>query len=138
LKIKHCLLLQHGKNYSVTFSFRFRPLKPWYPLGRRLSGPQWVLGAISPRIKWPEHSPPSSAEIKNGGAIPALHSTPSWHGASRHMDNFTLTAHYSYNNSFGFVTKQIMFEPLQLPSQQMNKGLLALRIFDEGRNVHIP
>jgi hypothetical protein len=36
----------------------------------------WVLGAISPEVKWPEneadHSLPSSDKIKNGGAIPPL------------------------------------------------------------------
>jgi hypothetical protein len=37
---------------------------------------QWLPGAISPRVKRPEHeadhSPPSSAEVKNGRAIPPL------------------------------------------------------------------
>jgi hypothetical protein len=28
-----------------------------------------------------DDSPPSSAEVKNGGAIPPLPHTPSWHGA---------------------------------------------------------
>jgi hypothetical protein len=37
---------------------------------------QWVPGALSPGIKRPEretdHSPPSCAEVKNGGTIPPL------------------------------------------------------------------
>jgi hypothetical protein len=37
---------------------------------------QWVPGALSPGVKRPgreaDHSPPSSAEVKNGGAIPPL------------------------------------------------------------------
>jgi hypothetical protein len=37
---------------------------------------QWVPGAISQWIKWlgleTEHSPPSSSEVKNGGAISSL------------------------------------------------------------------
>jgi hypothetical protein len=35
---------------------------------------QWIPGGLSPGVNWPEgeadHSSPSSAEIKNGGAIP--------------------------------------------------------------------
>jgi hypothetical protein len=46
---------------------------------------QWVPGAHSPGIKWPgeeaDHSPPSSAKVKNGGAIPPLPHTSSWHCA---------------------------------------------------------
>jgi hypothetical protein len=45
--------------------------------------PQRVLVVISPGLKWPgreaEHSPPSTAEVKNGGAIPRLRYVPSWH-----------------------------------------------------------
>jgi hypothetical protein len=37
---------------------------------------KWVSGAISPGVRWPgredDHSSPSSAEVKNGGAIPTL------------------------------------------------------------------
>jgi hypothetical protein len=42
-------------------------------------------GALSPEVKRPgreiHHSSPSSAEIKNGGAIPPLLRMSSWHGA---------------------------------------------------------
>jgi hypothetical protein len=42
----------------------------------------WVLGALSLGVKWPrreaDHSSPSSAEVKNGGAIPPLSHTSSW------------------------------------------------------------
>jgi hypothetical protein len=41
---------------------------------------QWVPG-----VKWQgreaDHSPPSNAEVKNGGAIPPLPHMPSWHSA---------------------------------------------------------
>jgi hypothetical protein len=44
---------------------------------------QWALGAFSLGVKWlgceADHSPPSSAEVKNGGAVPPLPSTSSWH-----------------------------------------------------------
>jgi hypothetical protein len=37
---------------------------------------QWVLGALSQGVKWlghePDHSPPPSPNVKNGGAIPPL------------------------------------------------------------------
>jgi hypothetical protein len=55
----------------------------------RLSGPpslpDGMPGVLSPAIKQPEReadlSLSSSAEDKFGGAIPALHNAPSWHGA---------------------------------------------------------
>jgi hypothetical protein len=43
---------------------------------------QWVPRAISPgKEREADHSPPSSAEVKNDGAIPPLPHTPSWRGA---------------------------------------------------------
>jgi hypothetical protein len=43
---------------------------------------QCVPGALSPGIKRPgretDHSPPTNAEVKNGGAIYPLPRTPSW------------------------------------------------------------
>jgi hypothetical protein len=46
---------------------------------------QCVLGALSPGVKRPvceaDYSSPSNVQVKNGGAIPPLHHTSSWHGA---------------------------------------------------------
>jgi hypothetical protein len=46
---------------------------------------QWVQGAISAGVKWPgreaDHSPVSSAELKNGGAMSPLCHMLSWHSA---------------------------------------------------------
>jgi hypothetical protein len=46
--------------------------------------PQWIQRAISPEVKRPtreaDHSSPSSAEVKNGGAIPPLSLMSSWRG----------------------------------------------------------
>jgi hypothetical protein len=46
---------------------------------------QWVLGAVSLRLKRPGseagHSLPFSAKVKNGGAIPPLIHMSSWHSA---------------------------------------------------------
>jgi hypothetical protein len=45
-------------------------------LGSNQPPTQWVRGAILPGVKRPRreanHSPPSNAEVKNGGAIPPL------------------------------------------------------------------
>jgi hypothetical protein len=45
---------------------------------------QWVKRALSLGIKWPgreaDHSPPCSAEVKNGEAIRPLPNTSSWRG----------------------------------------------------------
>jgi hypothetical protein len=51
--------------------------------------------ALSPEVKRPEvkadHSPQSSAEVKNGGVILSLPYISSWHSAYliKHRDNFT-------------------------------------------------
>jgi hypothetical protein len=56
---------------------------------------QWVPGAFSPGVKLQEreadHSPPSSAEVKKGGAILPLPNMFSWHSALliKHRENFT-------------------------------------------------
>jgi hypothetical protein len=54
-------------------------------LGPIQSHIQWVLGALSPRVnrqgREADHSPPTSAEFKNGGAIPPLPYMSSWHSA---------------------------------------------------------
>jgi hypothetical protein len=46
---------------------------------------QWVPGALSSRVKrqgrQSDHSPPPSAEVKNGGALPRISYTSSWRGA---------------------------------------------------------
>jgi hypothetical protein len=47
--------------------------------------PMSTRGSFSGGVKWHgrevDHSPPSSAEIKKGGAIPPLHSMFLWHNA---------------------------------------------------------
>jgi hypothetical protein len=44
---------------------------------------QWVPGALSLVVQWQvceaDHSPPCSAEVNNGGAIPSLPHTSPWH-----------------------------------------------------------
>jgi hypothetical protein len=56
---------------------------------------QWVPAAVSPGVKWlrleADHSPPSSAEVKSGGAIPSLSHMSSRRGAEliKHRENFT-------------------------------------------------
>jgi hypothetical protein len=46
---------------------------------------QQAPGALSSKVNRPgrevDHSPPSSAEVKNGGAIPSLPNTSSWSSA---------------------------------------------------------
>jgi hypothetical protein len=56
---------------------------------------QWVTGTRFPEVKWPEreadHSPQSTAELKNGGAVLSLSHTSSWLSAEliKQRDNFT-------------------------------------------------
>jgi hypothetical protein len=62
------------------FSIASRP-----PLRLTHSLIQWVRQAISPEVERPEHeadhSPPSSAEVKNGRPIRPLPHISSWHSA---------------------------------------------------------
>jgi len=58
---------------------------------------QWVPGALSLGVKRPthesDHSPLSSAEVKNAWSCTSAPNTPSWRGAQlkkKHTDNFTL------------------------------------------------
>jgi hypothetical protein len=61
------------------------PQRPEQLLGPTQPPIQRVPGPLSPGVKMPvreaDHSPPSSAEVKNGGAIPPLSHMSSWHGA---------------------------------------------------------
>jgi hypothetical protein len=45
---------------------------------------QWIVAAVSSVVKQrrreTNYSPPSSAHVRNGGAIPPLRLTSSWHG----------------------------------------------------------
>jgi hypothetical protein len=75
---------------------RFLPSPVARPaLGHTQPFVQWVLGPLSLGVKWPgceaDHSPPSSAEDKNGGDIPPLPHMSSWHIAYliKHRNNFT-------------------------------------------------
>jgi predicted heme/steroid binding protein len=67
-----------GKVFSLFHSFR--------TVTGTHTGPYLIgTGSSFPGLKRPgrevDRSPPSSAEVKNGGAISALPRTSSWHGA---------------------------------------------------------
>jgi hypothetical protein len=76
--------------FTITSRTALRPSQP--PI-------QWVPGDLSLRVKWPEgktdHSPPSSAEVKNAWRYT---STPQYVFMSwclvKHRDNFTLLYFY--------------------------------------------
>jgi hypothetical protein len=72
--------VQSSRNKRFFFSIVSRPV-----LGPTQPPVQWVLGALSPGVKQhgheADHSLPSSAKIKNGGAMSPLAHTPSWHNA---------------------------------------------------------
>jgi hypothetical protein len=79
-----------GSSKTFLFSTACRP-----PRRPRRSPIYWVPGALYPEVKRQgreaDHLPPSSAEVKNGGAIPPLLHMSSWHSAQliKHTDNFT-------------------------------------------------
>jgi len=57
---------------------------------------QWVLGILSPRVKWPrheaDHSPPSSTKVKNMLRYTSIppYTFRVW-CLAKHRDNFTFT-----------------------------------------------
>jgi hypothetical protein len=80
---------QYGQDIFL-FSMMSKPvLGPTQPLK------QWTVADVSLKVKQQEreadHSPPSSGNVKNGGAITSFPQASSWHGASliKPWDNFT-------------------------------------------------
>jgi hypothetical protein len=69
---------------SVQTHSRVHPAS--YPVGNRGSFPGGKVAGHEA-----DHSPPSSAKVKNGGAIPPLPHTSSWRGAQliKHMENIS-------------------------------------------------
>jgi hypothetical protein len=61
-------------------------IKSGTALGSTQPPVKWVLGAVSPGVKWKsceaDYSPPSRAEVKNGGAIFSHPHTPLLHVAT--------------------------------------------------------
>jgi hypothetical protein len=82
--------LQAGNTF---LSIPKHPNRLWGPLSL-----QWVLGLLSLGVKRPGREadclPPSSAEVKYGGAIPQLPNKSSLRSASliKHTDNFVSTS----------------------------------------------
>jgi hypothetical protein len=80
---------QHGKIFLFSTASRAA-------LGPNQPPIQRILVALSAEVKRPgreaDHSLPSSAEVKKGGAIPPLPNMSSWLSAYliKHRDNFTL------------------------------------------------
>jgi hypothetical protein len=69
-----------GRGKIFLFSTASRPV-----LGPTQPPIQWIPVVISPGVEQPgceaDHSPPSSAKVKNGGAIPPLPHKSSHHSA---------------------------------------------------------
>jgi hypothetical protein len=55
---------------------------------------QWARGVLFPGVKRQgreaDHLPPSSAEVKNGGAVPPLPHMPSWYNVKLNKRRMTL------------------------------------------------
>jgi hypothetical protein len=80
LQVGHLGLNSGRGRYVFLFTPTFRPA-----LGPTLPPIQWVPGTLSLGVKWlgheADHSPPSSAEVKNAGSYMSTPHTSSWHGA---------------------------------------------------------
>jgi hypothetical protein len=94
--------ISSGTDYLCRYSDKLRAGRPafdsWHEqkiflyftairlaLGPTQPPAHWILGALSRGVKWPgcetDHSPPSTAEVENDGAILPLPHTSSWRGA---------------------------------------------------------
>jgi hypothetical protein len=69
------------------------PDRHWGPPSFLFNGYQGLFPGGKAAGHEADHSAPSSAEVKNGGAIPPLRRMSSWHNASfiKRKDNFTVT-----------------------------------------------
>jgi hypothetical protein len=80
-------------------------------------------GAFPPEVKQPareaDHSPPSSAEVKNDGAIPPLPHTSSWRGASliKHRDNFK----FVLNKNSGVLKSAVILDVTRYSSVEVHR-----------------
>jgi hypothetical protein len=74
---KTCISSQNGHHHLYCTASRLA-------VGTTQPSNWWTLDALSPGLKRPRlgavHSSTSSAEVKNGGALPPPHTSP-WHGA---------------------------------------------------------
>jgi hypothetical protein len=83
-----------------------------------------VLSVFSSGVKRPvheaEHSPPSSAEFKNGGAILPLPHTSSWRCPQliKYGDNFTFNMNTSLNVRISFIKQEFILLPFNIKSKK--------------------
>jgi hypothetical protein len=65
---------------------------------------QWVQGALSLGVKWlrheADHSPPSSAEVKNAWSYTSTpqYAFKAWCSVKKHRVNFTFTLYLTYSS----------------------------------------
>jgi hypothetical protein len=80
--VQGALWLRFGFRQGKEIFLFFMVSRP--TLGPTQPPTKWLPRALSPRVKRPgneaDHSPPSSAEVKNVGAIPPLPHTSLWRG----------------------------------------------------------
>jgi hypothetical protein len=129
-----------GRGKIFLFSTVSRP-------ARRSTQPpiQWVLAALSLGVKQPGcktcHSPPSSAEAKNGTAIPPIPHMSSWYSAwlITQSDNFTFYL-YWYITELIPTTSVILYQlskPITVSALQFSEFLSSILSFNSV-NEHCP
>jgi hypothetical protein len=119
-------------------------------LGPRQPHIQWVPGAVSPGVKRlgreADHSPPSSAEVKNGGAIPPLSHMSSWYSAyllhqmklemkNTHNPSYTIRTKGHCNNRAHKRISQVQYHNSQQNVHNSRWQELLLRVQDRSKNA---
>jgi hypothetical protein len=63
-----------------------------------------------------DHSPPSSAQVKNDAAVPPFPHTPSWHGTwfIEHRENFAFYRKFNHKINFGLIGNHLWQQDCRL------------------------
>jgi hypothetical protein len=96
----YCRVSRQGQEFYFYFTVSRRALRPIQPLSSGYRGffpGDKAAGA-------PDHSPPSSGEVKNGGAIRSLLHTSLWRGAELNTEATLPFTSFDYDVSMETVT----------------------------------
>jgi hypothetical protein len=100
----------------------------WVPPSHLSNGNQELFpGIMRPRHE-ADRSPPSSAEVKNSGAIPPLTHASSWHGPFFSLHPLSFQSFHCHWIEYPFLSSKHLFEP---PSGYVSLILFVLFLHNQ-------